>query len=88
MTFTESEEVNSNAEPPNEEERESKNDNITRNAAHALAKTNLLLEALIKKVDRQDRRYSKLTEKYAVIDGASTTPIRKTNREKEVPLQV
>ena len=75
-------------EDNNKEERESEKDSVTGSATEALTKTNLLLETLVKKVDRQDKRPSELAEKYAVTSGTSTTPIRKSNRQKEVPLQV
>ena len=62
--------------------------------AHALTKANLLLETLLKKVDHQDQQISKLTKearKYAAVsqsNNGSSTPTRKVNRQKEVPLQV
>ena len=68
------------------------NDNEVTNV-DVLTKTNLLLETLLKKVDRQDQRISELIKarKYAAVsqcNDSSSTPTRKVNRQKEVPLQV
>ena len=54
--------------------------------AHALSKTNLLLETLVKKLDRQDQSISQLAT--ALSSNGTSTPARRVSRQKEVPLQV
>ena len=57
------------------------------NTVHALYKTNLLLETVVKKLDRQGQSISELAQAISVGQGNST-PTRKVSRQKEVPLQV